>query len=405
MADYVASLGQNRVRLGLHRMERALAELGRPDQYLRVLLVAGTNGKGSTCAMACSALRFAGYRVGLYTSPHLHRFAERIQIDGEPIPDRDVASMVEEIRSACPWHDDPSDGDKLTYFEFATLLGLMWFARHNVDVAVVETGLGGHLDATAVLRPLAVAMTQIGLDHCEYFGSTLAEVARSEASIFKSGVPVAVAPGQRPQATEVLRAEAARIGAPIMIPHDDYAEPLSLRGSHQRKNAALAKAAFALLARQGLLIPDDAVASGFSSARWPGRLEEIAGVLVDVAHNPDGAQALANALDDLYPAKPVELIFGVMADKDCRGILRNLAGAVRRVHLCPALTPRSLTPAECASSAAELGLPSSTYSTCDEALRGARAASGTRGLVCATGSFSVVAEVRRLLLGDCVLEE
>ena len=178
-----------------------------------------------------------------------------------------------------------------------------------------------------------------------------------------------------------------------------------MRGVHQRQNAAVAKAALELLAPHGLTVSEDAIASGLASTRWPGRLEEIDGVLLDVAHNADGAHALSDALLDLYPARPVELVFGVMADKDYREILHTLSHGVRRVHLCPALTPRSLAPAECASSASELGLLVSTHSTCADALRAARRAAGTRGLVCATGSFSVVAEVRRLLLGGRVLSD
>lgn len=403
--EYLVSLGANGIRLGLHRMERALDDLGRPEQHLRVLLVAGTNGKGSTCAMATSALRAAGYRVGLYTSPHLHRFFERIQVDGRPVSDEELADLIETVRRACRWQDDPANEDRLTYFELATLLGLLCFARHEVDVAVIETGLGGCLDATAVLRPCTMGMTRIGLDHREYFGDSLEEVARAEASIFKPGVPVVVAPGQPPAAMVVLRAEAARTGTPLSVCSAEYDGPLSLRGAHQRQNAALARAMLELLAPHGLTVPEAAVATGFASTCWPGRLEEIDGVLLDVAHNADGARVLSDALLDLYPDRPVELVFGVMADKDYREILHVLSRGVRRVHLCPALTPRSLAPAECGSTAAELGLLVSTHSTCADALRAARRAAGARGLVCATGSFSVVTEVRRLLLGDRVLSD
>lgn len=403
--EYLTSLGQHRIRLGLHRMRRALEDLERPDLRLRILLVAGTNGKGSTCAMAAAALRAAGYRVGLYTSPHLHRFAERIQIDGRPVADRELADLIERMRRVCPWQDDPANEDRLTYFELATLLGLVCFARHKTDVAVVETGLGGHLDATAVLRPHVLAMTRIALDHREYFGSSLAEVALAEASILKPNVSVAVSPGQPPEAMEVLRAEAARIGASLWPCSDEYAGQLSLRGAHQRKNAALAKAALEILTSRGLPVPSDAVARGFASARWPGRLEEIDGVLLDVAHNPDGAEILATALRELYPGRPVEFVFGVMADKDFPAILRALAGVARRLHLCPPLTDRSLAPARCAASAAALGLSISSYSSCADALQAAREAAGARGLVCATGSFSTVAEVRRVLLGERALED
>jgi len=400
--EYLASLDSNGVRLGLHRMARALEDLGRPDQTLRILLVAGTNGKGSTCAMVASALQAAGYRVGLYTSPHLHRFSERIQLDGRPVSDDELADLIQAVRRACPWQDDPANEDRLTYFELATLLGLIFFARHEVDVAIVETGLGGHLDATAVLRPSAMAVTRIGLDHREYFGTSLREVAQAEASIFKPGVPVAVAPGQAPEAMDVLRTEAARTSAPLSVCSSDYAGPLSLRGVHQRQNAALARAALELLAPHGLTVPENAVAAGLASTRWPGRLEEIDGALLDVAHNVDGARALADALLDLYPDRPVELVFGVLADKDYREVLQTLSRRVHRVHVCPALTPRSLAPAECASAATELGLLVSTHSTCADALRAARRAAGSRGLVCAAGSFGVVAEVRRLLLDSQV---
>ena len=403
--EYLSSLGPNGIRLGLHRMERALDDLGRPERHLRVLLVAGTNGKGSTCVMATSALRAAGYRVGLYTSPHLHHFSERIQVDGRPVSDEELADLVEAVRRACRWQDDPANKDRLTYFELATLLGLLCFARHEVDVAVIETGLGGGLDATAVLRPCAMGMTRIGLDHREYFGDSLEEVARAEASIFKPGLPVVVAPGQPQEALVVLRAEAERTGTPLSFCSAEYAGPLLLRGAHQRQNAALARAALELLAPHGLTVPDAAVAAGFASTRWPGRLEEIDGVLLDVAHNADGARVLSDALLDLYPDRPVELVFGVMANKDYREILHILSRRVHRVHLCPALTPRSLAPAECGSAAAELGLLVSAHSTCADALKAAQKAAGARGLVCATGSFSVVAEVRCLLLGDRVLSD
>lgn len=401
---YLHSLGPHGVRLGLHRMERALADLGRPEQALRILLVAGTNGKGSTCALAASALRAAGYHVGLYTSPHLHRFHERIQVDGTPVSDDELADLLEAVRRACSWQDDGS-ADRLTYFECATVLGLLCFARHGVDVAVIETGLGGHLDATAVVRPAVIALTRIGLDHRDYFGDSIRAVARAEASIVKPGVPVVVAPGQRPRALDVLRAEMRRRGASVSVCMDRYTGPLSLRGGHQRENAAVAKAALARLLPHGLHVREDVLVAGFASTRWPGRLEEIDGVLLDVAHNADGARALAGALRELHPNGRVELVFGVMADKDYGQMLRILASRVRRVHLCPALTPRSLAPALCAAAATDLGLSCILHPTCADALDAARRAVGPDGLVCVTGSFSVVAEVRRILLGEQVSRE
>jgi dihydrofolate synthase/folylpolyglutamate synthase len=355
--------------------------------------------------MVAWALKAAGYRVGLYTSPHLHRFNERMQIDGAPVRDAELAELIGAVRRHCPWHDEPDNEDRLTYFEFATVLALLWFARHEVDVAVVETGLGGHLDATAVLQPCVIAMISIGLDHREYLGASLTEVARAEASIFKPGVPVVVAPGQAPDVLSVLQAEAEQRHTSLSVCSSEYAGPLSLRGRHQRLNAALAKAVLEGLAPYGLTVAEDIVAAGLASTRWPGRLEEIDGVILEVAHNADGARALSRALVDCYPEQPVELVFGVMADKDYAEILLALSGVTRRVHLCPAVAPRSLDPTRCAPLAIDLGLPVSTYSTCANALAAAREAAGTVGRVCATGSFAVVAEVRRILLGDQVLAD
>lgn len=401
--EYLTSLGQERVCLGLHRVERALLDLGRPDHRLRTVLVAGTNGKGSTCAIVASVLQAAGYRIGLYTSPHLHRFHERIRLSGKPVSDEELVGMIETIRRACPWQDDPANEDRLTYFEFATVLALLCFARHKVDVAVMETGLGGRLDATAILRPRVMGMTRIALDHREYFGDSLREVSCAEASIFKPGVPVIVAPGQSDEALSILREEADRRGTPLSICPGEYEGAIALRGAHQRQNAATAWAILDSLAHLGgLTVPKDAVTTGFASTWWPGRLEEIDGVLLDVAHNVDGAEALANALLELYPNRPVELVFGVMADKDCRGMLGVLAPRVRHIHACPVLSRRSLAPVQCASAAEAVGLSVTTYPTVTEAMTAARRAAGAQGLVCATGSFSVVAEARRLLLGERV---
>jgi len=373
------------IRLGLHRMERALDYLGRLEQHRRTLLVAETNGKGSTCAMLASALQAAGYRVGLHTSPHVHRFSERIQSDGKPVSDEELADLVKAVRRACPWQDDPADEDRLTYFEPATLLGLIFFAWHEVDVAIVETGLGGHLDATAVVRPCAVAMTKIGLDHREYFGDSLRAVARAEASISKPRVPVSVAPGQPPDVMEGLRAQAARTAAPLSVCSSDYAGPLPLRGTHQRQNAAVAKAALELLAPR---------ADGFGRRRRGGaRVHPL-------ARPSRGDRRRASG------RRPQHRRRSGAVGSSARPPPGSAGGArVRRVHLCPALTPRPLAPAECASSATELRLLISTHSTCADALRAARRAADTRDLVCATGSFSVVAEVRRLLFDNQVLSD
>src|SRR5512138_4022327 len=330
---YLDSLQPLAIRFGLERVQRGLDGLGHPERAYAILHVAGTNGKGSTCAMAAEALRAAGHRVGLYTSPHLQRFEERIQVNGAPISADALAARVEEVRRACPWHEAAPEVERLTYFEFATLLGLLHLARERVDVAVVEVGLGGRFDATNAVLPRVAAVARIGLDHTQLLGDTVEQIAFEKAGIFKPGVPAVVHAHQPPGALETLRAEAARRGAPLTVAPVAWDGPVALAGPHQRGNAALAAAALRELARAGVPVPEEAIAGGIARARWPGRLEEVAGVLLDGAHNPDGAAALAAALSALHPGRPVELVFGVLSDKDHHGMLAALGPAARRFHL------------------------------------------------------------------------
>jgi dihydrofolate synthase/folylpolyglutamate synthase len=270
--DYLDTLRPLAMRFGLERMERALDALGRPDRDLAVLHVAGTNGKGSTCAMAARALRLAGHRVGLYTSPHLIRFHERIQVDGAAIGDEALAARVDEVRRACPWHDRDDDPDQLTYFEFATLIGLLHLARERVDVAVIEVGLGGRFDATNAVTPRVAAVSRIGLDHMQFLGDRVDAIAREKAGIFKRGVPAVVAHAQPPSALKALQDEAERRGAPFHVAAPGWDGPIALRGPHQEGNAGLAAAALRLLDASGIRVGEEAIRAGIASARWPGRL-------------------------------------------------------------------------------------------------------------------------------------
>ncbi len=396
---YLAGLQPLAMRFGLERMERALEALGRPERRYPVLHVGGTNGKGSTCAMAAAALAAAGLRVGLYTSPHLVRFSERIQVDGAEIGDPELGAAIDEIRRACPWHDAASDGDRLTYFEVATLAGLVHFARSRVDAAVVEVGLGGRFDATNAIVPRVSAVARIGLDHVQLLGDTVEQIAFEKAGIFKAGVPAVVHGRQPPGALDVLAAEAARRGAPLVVAASDYALPIGLRGPHQRGNAALAAAALRQLRPAGVPIDENAIARGIATARWPGRLEEIAGVLLDGAHNPDGAAALAAALHELHPGRPVELVFGVLADKDHSGMLAALVPAVRRIHAAAPSTPRARPAEEVRGLAAVAGAAADAHSTVAGALACAREAARDGALVVVAGSLYLVGEARALLGG------
>jgi dihydrofolate synthase/folylpolyglutamate synthase len=247
--QYLQSLQPLAMRFGLERMERALDALGRPDRRLAILHVAGTNGKGSTCAMAAQALLLAGHRTGLYTSPHLARFNERIALDGAPVSDDELAGLVARVRAACPWHDGGDASERLTYFEFATLLALVHFAERGAGAVVLEVGLGGRFDATNAVLPLACAVSRIGLDHVELLGGTLDAIAREKAGIFKPGVPAVVAHAQAPEAMAALRAEAARRGTPLEVAPAGYAGRIALAGRHQEGNAALAAAALRAGAR------------------------------------------------------------------------------------------------------------------------------------------------------------
>jgi dihydrofolate synthase/folylpolyglutamate synthase len=378
-------------------MERALDALGHPERSFPVLQVGGTNGKGSTCAMAAAGLRAAGHRVGLYTSPHLVAFNERIQVDGRSIPDAALAAAIEAIRRACPWHEAPGSGDRLTYFEFATLAGLLHLAEEGVTAAVVEVGLGGRFDATTAVVPAVTAVARIGLDHTQLLGGTIAEVAFEKAGIFKPGVPAVVHGDQPPGALEVLRAEAARRGAPFEVAPPDYDGPISLPGAHQRANAGLAAAALRALGARGVRIDEASIRAGVASARWPGRLEELGGVLLDGAHNPQGAAALAAALPALHPGRPVELVLGVLADKDHVGILSALAPAARRLHLVAPASARARPAADLEAQAVLLGAEAHAHDGLAAALACARAAAGADGLVCVAGSLYLVGEARALL--------
>ncbi|HSM91643.1 MAG TPA: folylpolyglutamate synthase/dihydrofolate synthase family protein [Anaeromyxobacteraceae bacterium] len=387
------------MRFGLERVERALEALGHPERAYPILQVAGTNGKGSTCAMAAAALAAAGLRTGLYVSPHLVRFNERIQVDGRLIDDAALDAATDEIRRACPWHERGAPEERLTYFEFATLLGFLHFARAKVDVAVVEVGLGGRLDATSAATPRVAAVARIGLDHVQLLGDTVEAIAREKAGIFKPGVPAVAHAVQPPGALETLRAEAARRGAPFHVAPAAWEGPIGLAGEHQRGNAGLAATALRLLRSSGLDVPEDAIARGIATARWPGRLEQVGGVLLDGAHNPDGAAALAAALRSLHPGRPVELVFGVLADKDRHGMIAALGPAARRFHLVAPPSPRAAAPAEYRAEV-ERYAPADVHATVEEALACARRAAADGALVCVAGSLYLVGAARPVLGGE-----
>lgn len=405
-----ASLG---MQLGLDRMRAACARAGHPERAFDVVHVAGTNGKGSTAAMVEAVARAAGLRTGLYTSPHLCRFAERIRIDGESIGDDDLVRALEEAIAL---------GPDLSFFETATLAAFLAFRAHAVDLAVVEVGIGGRFDATNVVeRPRVTAITRVAFDHMDRLGNTLEDIAREKAGIAKPGCPLVVGPlPEGPM--RVVENVARSVGAPIVrVAERPEALPAerALRGAYQGHNAAVARTIAAQLD-----FDDAAIARGLSTARWPGRFERIdrpdGPYLLDGAHNPDGARALAASLDgaralaaspgdartppprlgsdgadtDGADAASCTLVFGAMADKAWPEVLDILAPlTTRRVYVAP--KGRSAAPLD------ELARRHPGIGVADvaTALQTARAQAGASGLVVVTGSLYLVGEARAILLG------
>lgn len=427
-------LSRRGMKPGLERIVELLRRLGDPHLRFRSVHIAGSNGKGSTAAYLAAALRFAGLRVGLFTSPHLQRYNERIRINEEPISDEALSALVERIRPLAAGiaavHGAPTE------FEVGTALAFAHFAEQAVDVAVVETGLGGRLDATNVLDPLLAVITPITLDHTETLGSTLSAVAGEKAGIIKSGRPVVMAP-QPPEAQEVLLTVAQREGAePVlvrpdgqpMLPHRThrftpvewsgeggtvrvtYADgPVAtyrvrMLGGHQLENAAVAAAAARELVRAFPRLTDEAVAEALSSTTVPGRLEVVRTdpmVLLDGAHNPLGAERLAEALHQLFAGRPVTLVCGISKDKPARDIVARLAPAADRfIATEPSSTRLGCWPAAELVALAKAAGNNAARAVPDPlaAVQHALAVTDESGIVCVTGSLYLVGEVRATLV-------
>jgi dihydrofolate synthase/folylpolyglutamate synthase len=368
---YLFGLEHFGIKFGLENIQAILDGLGRPERTFRALHVAGTNGKGSVTAIADAALRAAGHRVGRYTSPHLVDLTERFVVDGRPVDRSALASVVSDIReriaalrASGALLADP------TFFEVTTAAAFELFRRAGVEVAVIEVGLGGRLDATNVLSPLVTAITSIAFDHELYLGSTLTAIAREKAGIVKSGVPVVV--GALPaEADEAIAAIARERGAPLVRAHDgatiaraeahairlltprrDYGTvPFALEGEHQLGNALVAVRMLEAADAAGLAVPASATVRGLADVRWPGRLDwrrlpDGRAVLLDAAHNPEGAAALGAYLAAAGAKHP--LVFAAMRDKDVRGILGPLADAVSAIVVTRATNPRAAAPEELA---------------------------------------------------------
>jgi dihydrofolate synthase/folylpolyglutamate synthase len=325
------------IKLGLENMQRLLRELAIPHKSGRILHVAGTNGKGSVCAMIDAISRAQGYRTGLFTSPHLVTYRERIQVDGEMIGEKKVADGLGAIRELIKdWEPHP------TFFEITTALALIHFKERDCEVIALETGLGGRLDATNATQPAVSVITPIGFDHQAWLGNKLEEIAAEKAGIIKGRTPV-VSAAQEPAAEKTIRARAAECEAPLEFITQPYAKtPLALAGIHQKKNASLAIAA---LRAAGIAVEEKAVAQGLIDVRWPARFQRWnERMIIDGAHNPAGAHALAETWRAEFGEERATIVLAVLGDKDIAGIWQALAPFARRLILSRARNPRALTP-------------------------------------------------------------
>ena len=387
------------IKLGLDTVRRLLAAIDfRTDA--KILHVAGTNGKGSTCALLDAVCRAQGLRTGLYTSPHLVSFRERIRLDGRPIPESAVADGLTNLQQRTThWEVSP------TFFELTTVLALDWLRHQHVDVIVLETGLGGRLDATNALTPAVSVLTAIDFDHTAWLGDTLAAIAGEKAGIIKPRVPVVSAP-QEPEAAAVIARVAAEQGAPLHVVTDSLPAdwPLALPGTHQRANAALALAA---LDAADIPTSEKARRAGLAQVEWPGRFQRLQNgrIILDGAHNPAAARRLAHTWHEEYGNHhPATLILGMMRDKDIPAVCRALVPLAARVIAVPVRNPRAAAPDEIRDAFALVtpGLPADTAPTLAAALAAAEAFPEP---ILVAGSFFLVGEALALLTGQPPPEE
>lgn len=403
--------------LGLSTIRKILDELGRPQENFSVIHVAGTNGKGSVASTLSVILKLAGYKVGLYTSPHLVKFNERICVDNLPIADEEVVNAYEAVKKVHPGSREP------TFFEFSTAMAFYEFGRQDIDWAIVETGMGGRLDATNIVEPEISVISNISLEHQEYLGKTLAEIAREKGGIIKKGIPVVTGTKQK-NAVAVLRDIAGELSAPFYRYRTDFRTRTkksgaggfdyfgirntwrdlkpALPGGHQVENAAISIAACEVLSDAGkATIAEDHVRGGINRNLWPGRLELIQGsprVVLDGAHNLAAARKLAEFLSEI--AGPVTLVIGILDDKPCESILKILFPVCDRAVLTRPDSYRAL-PLEALQKIAKRYLNDvETIPEVDKAVKHALKTSPENGVVCVAGSLYVVGEAKTALNND-----
>lgn len=386
--EYIHSVNWTFCKPGLERVRELCENLGNPQDKLKFIHVAGTNGKGSFCAMTDSILRCAGYKVGLFTSPYIVEFNERMKIDGENISNDELCELVEMVKP----HAEKMK-DKPTEFEMITALSFLYFARHGCDIVVLECGLGGRLDATNVIKtPLLSVITGISLDHTSILGDTVEKIAAEKAGIIKDGVPVLWC-GKDADAERVIYDKAAKVGAPMIRPSRDsliiremtldgtrfdYGERkdiiLSLLGTYQPENASNVLTAIDILRSIGYKIPDCAVYDGMKSVRWQARFEVISRrplVIADGGHNPEGIDSAVSSIKAYFGNGKVGIITGVMADKDYGYMAERIASIAKKVFCLTPDNPRALSAEKYAEVFKNLSIDSVACRSVDEAVNSA----------------------------------
>lgn len=398
------------IRPGLERIEELLRRLGSPERRCRYVHVAGTNGKGSTSAMLAAMLTAAGYRTGLYTSPHLLRLTERMRIDGAEISPEELAGAVAALARAAEGMAEPC-----TEFELITAAALWWFAEKGCDYVVLEVGMGGRLDATNVIpRPDCAVVTNIGLDHTAVLGDTVEQIAAEKAGIFKGGR--AVAYDEPPSVAAVLRQAAERTGTRLEFADFSKLEPVSdslegqrfryggreygirLLGGHQTKNAATA-----ICAARVLGLSEEAISRGLESAVWPARFELVSrgpDFVLDGGHNPQCVETTAAALERYFPARRRVLLLGVLADKDLGRMLDILLPLAAEAVCVTPESERAMPAEELCAAVRARGVPARAASEIGEGVELARSLAGPGGMVCSVGSLYMSGAVRAKVLGE-----
>lgn len=409
--SYIHSICWKGSKLGLDRTRELLGKLDDPQKELKFIHIAGTNGKGSTAAMLSSILEEAGYRVGLYTSPFINRFNERMQVNHQPIPDEELAALTEYVRP----HADAM-ADSPTEFELITALAMVWFARQKCDIVVLEVGMGGELDSTNIIDvPEAAVIAAMGLDHVKELGPTMADIARAKAGIIKEGGRV-VSYGGNPEADEVIaavcRARNASLRQPdfsAIVPGDFGLEGqtfsykgwrvlrIPLVGAYQMNNAAVVLETVEVLRQRGWNISDEAVRQGLADTRWPARFEVLRRdpvFIVDGGHNPHGIRATAESLRRLFPGRKITFVTGVMADKDVEHILGLIVPLADQFFTVRPDNPRAMDAGELAARIEAMGAKATACASVRDGVDRAIQAEGPHGVACALGSLYMSGEVR-----------